>query len=237
MIRQKIRFDKTWICLRCFQKCFLTLYSGKPPSNHHLGEYVLLFLSILCKSKKLNFVAGWCLWYVSFSRGNSKVVSTQLWNTPGATFTNRLQAGDSFHSWRRGGVADWVCSRGVLSFSWRNALMDIHLPLDPKTMEKWRFYTPKYMGYGLNIPFFMDFHFSLHCTLPQQMSCTGACTVDTDLRRKQWPQIWSIQWRRPEMQWKPTHQRKGCQILGNRRGNGNFVLGQNPGRRFLRAEI
>ena len=60
------------------------------------------------------------------------------------------------------------------------------------------------MGYGLNIPLFMDFHFSLHCTLPQQMSCTGACTVDTDLRRKQWPQIWSIQWRRPEMQWNPN---------------------------------
>ena len=69
--------------------------------------------------------------------------------------------------------------------------MDIHLPLDPKNHGKNEgFYTPKYMGYGLKYTLVHGFFiFSLHCTLPQQMSCTGACTVDTDLRRKQWPQI------------------------------------------------
>ena len=38
----------SWICLRSF----FTLYHGKSPLNHHLGEYFLLVPSILSKSKK-----------------------------------------------------------------------------------------------------------------------------------------------------------------------------------------
>ena len=42
---------------------------------------------------------------------DSKVVSTQLWNTPRATFTKRLKR-DFFHDWQ-GGLPG-VCSKGVL---------------------------------------------------------------------------------------------------------------------------
>ena len=47
----------------------------------------------------------------------SKVVSTHLWNTPQATFTNRLQR-DSFHNWL-GGLLGLCNIGGVLQFSWK----------------------------------------------------------------------------------------------------------------------
>ena len=55
--RQEMFFSMTWICLRWF----FTFYRGKsPPSNHHFGEYLLLFPSILGKSK-MSFGLVWLI--------------------------------------------------------------------------------------------------------------------------------------------------------------------------------
>ena len=49
----------TTILLDLFKLIFVTFYHGKMPSNHYLGEYVLLYPSILSESKSFKWVPKW----------------------------------------------------------------------------------------------------------------------------------------------------------------------------------
>ena len=68
---------------------------------HEYNEARLLAQVFSCSSEGVNM------------KQQSKVVSTHLWNTPRATFTNRLCVGIPFIVGERG-IAERVCSRGVL---------------------------------------------------------------------------------------------------------------------------